>query len=65
MGSDIATIIATVAGLGLIVALIWIARSGVGDREAEEAARDYYSEHGHWPDEAPPGTELPPGVRRG
>ncbi len=54
MAGTIGTIIATVGGVGLIVALILVARSGVGDREAEEAARDFYAEHGHWPDEPPP-----------
>ena len=53
MASAIATIIATVGGVGLIGFLIYMAFDGAGDREAEEAARDYYSEHGHWPDEAP------------
>ena len=28
--------------------------SDESDREAEEAARDFYSRHGHWPDEDPP-----------
>jgi hypothetical protein len=27
--------------------------SDASDREAEEAARDFYSRHGHWPDEDP------------
>jgi hypothetical protein len=50
----ISVIIATVGGIGLIGFLIYMAYDGVGDREAEEAARDYFTEHGHWPDEAPP-----------
>ena len=49
--ADIATIIATIGGIGLIGGLIYAAMSGTGDREAEEAARDYFSEHGRWPDE--------------
>ncbi len=53
MVSDIATIIAFIGGIGLIVGLVYAAMAGNGDREAEEAARDYYTEHGHWPDEAP------------
>ena len=44
-------------GAGLSVLLLnWLFRLGSeGDRErdAEEAARDYYSAHGHWPDEPP------------
>jgi hypothetical protein len=46
-------------GAGLSVLLLnWLFRMGArGDleRDEEEAARDYYSEHGYWPDEAPPG----------
>ena len=53
MAADIATIIATLGGIILIVGLVYAAMVGNGDREAEEAARDYYSAHGHWPDEAP------------
>lgn len=44
-------------GGGLSVLLInWLFRLGVsGDRErdAEEAARRFFDEHGHWPDEEP------------
>lgn len=29
------------------------------DRDAEDAARDFFDAHGHWPDEAPP-TGNPP-----
>ena len=43
-------------GAGLSVLLLnWLFRLGAeGDREreAEEAARDYYSQHGRWPDES-------------
>lgn len=45
-------------GAGLSVWLLnYLYRLGVsGDRErqAEDAARDFYSRHGHWPDEPPP-----------
>jgi hypothetical protein len=53
MAGTIATIIASIGGIGLIGFLVYMALDGVGDREDEEAAREYYSEHGHWPDEAP------------
>ena len=39
-----------------IAGLLWAAKRGNGDREAEAAAREYFSRHGHWPDEAP-GTQ--------
>jgi hypothetical protein len=45
-------------GAGLSVLLLnWLFRMGAqGDREreAEAAARDYFTTHGHWPDEEPP-----------
>jgi drug/metabolite transporter (DMT)-like permease len=49
--------LAMCVGAGLSVALlnlfIRIGASGDQDRQAEEAAREYFAEHGHWPDEAP------------
>jgi hypothetical protein len=45
------------AGAGIALAvfaqLIRLNTSGASDREDEEAARRFYTEHGHWPDEAP------------
>jgi hypothetical protein len=49
----ISNVIAAIAGIGLIGWLIWLAASGDGDREAEDAARDFLDRHGYWPDEAP------------
>ena len=44
-------------GSGLSVALLNVLyRAGVSgdaDRKAEDDARRYFDEHGHWPDEAP------------
>jgi hypothetical protein len=37
-----------IAGVGL---LVWAARSGPVERDAEDAAREFYAEHGRWPDE--------------
>jgi hypothetical protein len=49
---------AMLVGAGLSVALINVLfRLGVAgdrEREGEERARDFFSEHGHWPDEGPP-----------
>ena len=41
------------AGLALLLlnVLFRIGVQGDRDREREDAARDYFSEHGHWPDE--------------
>ena len=58
MAADVATVIATLGGIILIVGLLYAAKAGNGDREAEEAARDFFSEHGHWPDETPDGRPL-------
>jgi hypothetical protein len=45
-------------GAGLSVLLLnWLFRLGAqGDREREDeaAARDYFTQHGRWPDEEPP-----------
>jgi hypothetical protein len=45
-------------GAGLSVALINVlfrfGARGDEEREAEEDARKFFSEHGHWPDEPPP-----------
>ena len=42
-------------GAGLAVLLLnWLFRLGAAgddDREQEEAARDYFTKHGRWPDE--------------
>lgn len=44
-------------GAGLAVLLLnWLFRLGIegdNERDKEAAARDYLTEHGHWPDEAP------------
>jgi hypothetical protein len=49
---------AGLVGAGLAVLLLnWLFRLGAeGDKERrqEEEARDFYSQHGHWPDEPPP-----------
>jgi Flp pilus assembly pilin Flp len=39
-----------------VLFLNWLFRQGVKgdeDRVREEAARDYFTKHGHWPDERP------------
>jgi hypothetical protein len=55
---------AAIVGAGLSVWLLnFFFRVGVhGDRErdAEDAAREFYAQHGHWPDEAPPPAPEPP-----
>jgi hypothetical protein len=51
---------AMLVGAGLSVALLnALFRFGAAsdrDREQEDRARDFFSEHGRWPDEAPPAS---------
>jgi hypothetical protein len=50
------------AGLA-VYAMSWLYRASVdGDRtrDEEEAARDYFGEHGRWPDQAPGAESCPP-----
>jgi hypothetical protein len=55
---------AAIIGAGLSVWLINIifrvGVSGERDRDAEDQARDFYDEHGYWPDEAPPPAPAEP-----
>jgi hypothetical protein len=57
-----------VIGAGMAVWLLnFFFRVGVqGDRErdAEDAARAFFDEHGHWPDEEPPQGEPRPDPHR-
>jgi nitrogen fixation-related uncharacterized protein len=40
-----------VAGAVGIAWIIWLMRNGDRDRHEEDAARTFFDEHGHWPDE--------------
>jgi hypothetical protein len=50
---DGANIAAAVAGFAAVGGLIWLSTRGDPERDAEEAARLYFDQHGHWPDEEP------------
>jgi hypothetical protein len=52
MAETIWSIIAVIGGLGMVGVVLYFLISGVGDRDRDEAAREYFDEHGHWPDEA-------------
>ena len=60
---------AGIIGAGASVWLLnWIFRVGVQgekDRDAEDEARDFYTEHGYWPDEAPPASADAPQAHPG
>ena len=53
-----AGIIGAGASVWLLNVIFRVGVQGERDRDAEDEARDYYDEHGYWPDEAP---EEPPG----
>jgi hypothetical protein len=55
---------AGIIGAGLAVWLLnvmfRVGVQGEKDRDAEDEARDFYTEHGYWPDEAPPASADAP-----
>jgi hypothetical protein len=53
MAETIWSVIAVIAGLGMVVVILYCLISGRDDRDREEAARRYFDEHGRWPDESP------------
>jgi hypothetical protein len=57
-------IIAAGASVWLLNVIFRVGVQGERDRDAEDAARDFYAEHGYWPDEAPPAGAEPPPERR-
>jgi hypothetical protein len=40
-----------VAGVAGLIWIVWVMRNGDKDRHAEDAARAFFDEHGHWPDQ--------------
>lgn len=44
---------AVAAGFAMCGLVVYCLYSGRHDRDEEEAAREYFDRHGHWPDEAP------------
>ncbi len=46
--------LAVVGSLAAIGWLVWIGATGDREREEEEAAREFFDRHGHWPDEPAP-----------
>jgi hypothetical protein len=53
MVETIWSVIAVVSGLGMVGVILYCLISGRDDRDREEAARVFFDEHGHWPDESP------------
>jgi hypothetical protein len=52
MLQQIYAVVAVILSLAMCVAVIYFLITDRGDREEEEAAREYFDAHGHWPDEA-------------
>lgn len=47
-------ILATLGGIAMVLGILWLMATEDKDRRSEEDARDFYSSHGHWPDESAP-----------
>jgi uncharacterized membrane protein YdjX (TVP38/TMEM64 family) len=47
------SVIGVVGGAAAIFVLAHYAGAGHADRDAEDAAREYFDEHGRWPDDDP------------
>lgn len=52
MLQQIYAVIAVILSLAMCAAVVYFLFQGRHDREKEEAAREYFDAHGHWPDEA-------------
>jgi hypothetical protein len=52
MAELIWSIIGVLGGLLMVAVILWFLVTGHDDRDRDEAARRFYDEHGHWPDEA-------------
>jgi hypothetical protein len=47
----VVNVVAVAAGIGGILALVWIAVRGDPSRAQEDDARAFFDRHGRWPDE--------------
>lgn len=54
---DVATFVVAVSA---VVWYAWFIRSDNEQRHEEDAARAFFDEHGHWPDEDPSMANRPP-----
>jgi hypothetical protein len=52
-------IIAAGISVWMLNVIFRVGVAGERERDAEDAARDFYAEHGYWPDEAPPAAAEP------
>ena len=49
---EIYTYISIVLAIGMCLVVLYLLVKKDDEREKEEAAREYFDAHGHWPDEA-------------
>ena len=52
MLQQIWAVVACVLAFAMCVVVVYFLFSGRNDRDKDEEARDYFTAHGHWPDEA-------------
>jgi hypothetical protein len=45
-------VVACILSVAMCVVVVYFLISGRHDRDEDEAAREYFDAHGHWPDEA-------------
>ena len=53
MAETIWSIIALAGAIAVVGTIAYFIATGRNDRDDDEAARRYFDEHGHWPDESP------------
>jgi hypothetical protein len=53
MAETIWSTIALVGAVAVVGMIAYFIATGRSDRDDDEAARRYFDEHGHWPDERP------------
>jgi hypothetical protein len=49
---ELYAVVACVLSFAMCVLVVYFLITGRNDRDKEEAAREYFDAHGHWPDEA-------------
>ena len=52
MLQQIWAVVACALSVAMCALIVYFLVTGRHDREREEEARDYFTAHGHWPDEA-------------
>lgn len=52
------SVIVLATGVLSVLAMFAYMATGHGVRYSEDRARDYYDEHGHWPDQTPEDVEA-------